>query len=90
MVISLPKERDLIQQILLGDLPVNWRRMLAYSELQRLGSEWYERREALILEVPSAVVPKERNYIINAEHPDFSTKIKLLATEDYFWDARLV
>ena len=89
LVISLPEDEGFIQQIQIQDLPVNWRKMRAYSELQRIGSEWFDKMETLVLQVPSAVIPKECNFIINTEHPDFATHIKLLDTEDYFWDDRL-
>jgi RES domain-containing protein len=58
--------------------------------LQRLGSEWITSQESLVLKVPSAVVPYEYNFIINTEHPEFSSKVKLVRTEEYFWDSRLL
>jgi hypothetical protein len=32
----------------------------------------------------------EYNYVINAEHPEFSRKVHLVRTEEYFWDSRLL
>lgn len=90
MVISIADEDRLIKLIRLSELPLDWRSLNAYSKLQRMGSEWYNHQEALILKVPSAVISQEYNYIINTEHPDFSSKVQLVRTEDYFWDNRLL
>ena len=89
MVISIADDDFLYRQIQKKDLPANWRYFSAYSRLQKLGSEWITYQETLILKVPSAVIPYEYNYIINTEHPDFRSKVKLVRTEDYFWDSRL-
>lgn len=54
------------------DLPADWRHLEAWT--QRRGDAWHERREALLLSVPSAVVPfrnsPDANFVINHEHPD--------------------
>lgn len=89
MVISIADDDYLIKQIKIRDLPDNWRSIAAYSDLQRMGSEWYNKRESLVLKIPSAIIPFEFNYVINTEHPDFGTKISLVRKEDYFWDSRL-
>ncbi|HVW13979.1 MAG TPA: RES family NAD+ phosphorylase [Mucilaginibacter sp.] len=90
MVISIADEELLYEQVKQADLPSNWRSMLAYPELQQLGSEWYLSNRSLVLKVPSAVIPMEYNYIINARHPDFDSMVSLTRTEDYFWDERLI
>jgi RES domain-containing protein len=78
--------------ILQKDLPKNWRDTGGYPELQKLGSEWYHSNRSLVLKVPSAVIPKEYNFLINTNHPDFNNqeKISLVRNEDYFWDERLL
>jgi RES domain-containing protein len=90
MVISIADDDYLQKQMHIKDLPPDWRRFSAYSRLQKLGSEWISRQESLVLKVPSAVVPYEYNFIINTEHPEFSSKVKLVRTEEYFWDSRLL
>lgn len=71
-------------------LPLNWRSRGAYPQCQALGVEWLvsESDTALLL-VPSAVVPRETNLLLNPMHPDarkISVRpIGLLAT-----DARLL
>ncbi|MBS1526423.1 MAG: RES family NAD+ phosphorylase [Bacteroidetes bacterium] len=90
MVISIADEDHLYEHVGQASLPSNWRSMLAYPELQQLGSEWYLSNRSLVLKVPSAVIPSEYNYIINATHPDFNKMVSLIRTEDYFWDERLI
>ncbi|MEW4923165.1 RES family NAD+ phosphorylase [Algibacter sp. 2305UL17-15] len=89
MIISLADYDHLIRTISLEELPPNWRTFDAYSDLQKIGSDWYSTQETLILKVPSAIIPLEYNYIINTQHPDFGSHIKLVRTEKYFWDDRL-
>lgn len=90
MVISIADEDHLVQQVHIKDLPTNWRTMAAYSTLQAIGSEWYTKKESLLLKVPSAIIIQEYNYLINVTHPDFERKVGLVRTEKYFWDTRLV
>lgn len=89
IVISVADEEDLFTQALQSDLPKNWRSIDAYPQTQSLGSKWYQQKGSLILKVPSAIIPKEYNYLINTAHPDFNSKVTLVRTEDYFWDERL-
>lgn len=86
MVISLPDDEFFHHHLYTCDLPPDWRRLSAYADCQRLGAEWLDRRTSLVLHLPSAVVPMERNVAINADHPDFSEHVKLVRTEPYFWD----
>jgi RES domain-containing protein len=90
MVISIADEDQIVNQILLKDLPANWRTMAAYSTLQEIGSKWYTSQASLLLKVPSAVITREYNYLINVTHPEFNKKVSLVRTENYFWDERLV
>lgn len=90
-VIHLPDEADHYKVILKKQLPeeYKWRFNAAYPELQRIGSDWYNERETLILKVPSAVITAEYNYVINTQHPEFRSKVKIVDVEDFFWDDRL-
>jgi RES domain-containing protein len=89
MVISIADDDYLMKQIKVNQLPENWRSFNAYPELQKIGSKWYDENDSLILKVPSAIIPLEFNFVINVEHPDFKKNVRLVRTEDYFWDARL-
>ena len=89
MVIHVPDDDRFIRQVMTRELPVNWRTTAAYGSLQKIGSDWYQQQETLLLRVPSAVIPQEYNIVINTEHPEFSRQVKLIRSEPYFWDERL-
>jgi RES domain-containing protein len=90
MVISVADEDRLVTRIKEQDLPEKWRHVLEYENLQQNGSDWYNSRKSLLLRVPSAVIPKEFNFIINTRHPDFEANVALVRQEDYVWDERLL
>jgi RES domain-containing protein len=90
MIISIADDEKLFTHILEKDLPKNWRSAMSYRELQLIGNNWYNNKQSLVLKVPSAVIPKEYNYIINIHHPHFNNNVLLTQTEDYFWDERLL
>jgi RES domain-containing protein len=90
MVISVADEDKLVRQVHLDELPASWRTAAAYPDLQKLGSNWYRNKETLLLKVPSAVIIREYNYLINIGHPAFVEKVSLVRNEDYFWDERLL
>jgi RES domain-containing protein len=39
---------------------------------QRFGQRWVREMRSAVLEVPSAVLPQECNYVLNLQHPDFA------------------
>ena len=89
MVIFIPDNQDLFSEIKISKLSTNWREISAYAELRAIGSKWYSDKKSLILKVPSSIITKEFNYIINTKHADFNL-IKLISTENYFFDDRLI
>lgn len=90
MVIEIEATRRDITQISIKDLPEHWRSMRSYPLLQQIGSDWYRQNKTLLLEVPSVLVPSESNYLISTRHAAFQDKVKLLRTEDFGWDQRLL
>lgn len=89
MVISIADDDRLVRQIQACQLPPDWRTLFAYPKLQAIGDAWYDRQETLILKIPSVIIPREYNYAINTEHPDYRANVQLVRAEDYFFDARL-
>ena len=83
-------DESLIRELNINNLPENWKSIEAYVELQEIGSKWYHSNESLVLKVPSAIIPQEFNFIINARHPMFSTHIILKDVDDFVWDNRLL
>ena len=70
-------------------LPANWRRAEPPSALARLGAAWAVEANSLLLEVPSAVVPPETNFVLNPRHPEFGS-LEIGAAEPFDLDARLL
>jgi RES domain-containing protein len=60
----------------------------ATAETADIGTAWAERLESVILLVPSAVIPREQNYILNPRHSDFS-RVGFLTLEPFHFDDRL-
>ena len=56
---------------------------------QALGADWLARGTHPVLEVRSAIIPEEPNYLLNPRHPKFD-QIKIGQAEDFAFDPRLV
>lgn len=78
-----------VKRIREGDLPRGWNRYPAAPELPDLGAAWVGSRETLVLCVPSALMPRENNYLINPAHADMS-RIHLGEIEEYRFDQRFL
>lgn len=90
LFIEIDATTEDITQIQIQDLPRGWRSIQSYPALQQIGSDWYQQKKTLLLEVPSVLVPQEKNFIINTRHPDFEKKVRLSKAEDFNWDKRLL
>ena len=70
------------------DLPGDWRKYPAPSELQEIGRSWIHEGKSAVLRVPSVVVPDEYNYLINPSHPHFR-RIVIHPVEPFAFDERM-
>lgn len=69
-------------------LPENWRGFPWPRSTQEIGQRWFEARRSVVLEVPSAVMPSAKNYLLNPEHPNFG-EVTLDPPEPFDVDPRL-
>jgi RES domain-containing protein len=53
-----------------------------------IGDGWITRRESLVLQVPSVLVPEEDNFVVNPEHPD-ARDVRIVGTRAFHFDPRL-
>lgn len=85
--VALDPDRHLVR---LSDdlLPPDWRAWPWPSSTQEIGSYWFQSRASAVLEVPSAVVPLHRNYLVNPQHPDFAA-LQITGPRDVPVDPRL-
>jgi RES domain-containing protein len=87
IVIDIPDDL-LIETISVDDFPASWQETKSYPACQPLGHAGYQKHSSAVLSVPSSIIPEEFNYILNTRHPDF-LRIKIKATEDFFFDPRI-
>jgi len=78
---------DLAVEDLMDQSPPNWR-ALGSPEAVAAGGEWIRSGRTPLLRVPSALVPREPNYLVNPAHRD-ARRIGVSAPELLEWDARL-
>ena len=70
-------------------LPKNWKAYPPPEKLAHLGAQWIRANKGLLLQVPSAVVDRESNILINPAHPDMA-RVKIGEVQDLRIDRRLV
>jgi RES domain-containing protein len=68
---------------------VNWRDYPAPEQLANIGTRWLKLKSSLLLEIPSAVVEKEVNVLINPLHEDIKNA-SLISIEKFSFDPRLI
>lgn len=78
-----------VERLAAAELPPSWRRFPPPPELQAVGERWFRSGASVALEVPSAVVPEERNYLLNPLHPDFAS-LRIDPPSPYELDLRLL
>jgi RES domain-containing protein len=78
-----------LETVSIKKLPEDWRAAEPPPELRRIGDDWLERGETLLLRVPSAIVPEECNFLINPSHPEFH-QVLVRPPTDYIIDGRLI
>jgi RES domain-containing protein len=57
----------------LTNLPEGWDNKPPSSHSRRIGDSWVSDKSSVVLSVPSAVIPDEVNFLLNPQHPDFSS-----------------
>lgn len=70
-------------------LPADWRRDPAPQSVKNIGDQWVREVRSAVLEVPSAVVPSESNYLVNPNHVDFE-RLEITGPMDSLIDPRLM
>ncbi|MCD6273739.1 MAG: RES family NAD+ phosphorylase [Deltaproteobacteria bacterium] len=73
-------ERESINE---SQLTLNWRNYPAPEQLASLGTNWIKSKSSLLLDIPSSLVEKEVNTLINPLHPDIKF-VNLLNIDNLF------
>lgn len=74
--ISVEFDDSLVTMLADSELPGGWDSPAPNSGTQLIGDRWILSNSSVVLEVPSVVVPLERNFLINSNHPAFG-KIRI-------------
>jgi RES domain-containing protein len=83
---ELPDES--VEELPSGQLPPDWRTIPTSETLAAIGTEWARQLRSVALSVPSAVLPLERNVLINPSHPDFGS-IRVGEPAPFSFDPRM-
>jgi RES domain-containing protein len=69
-------------------LPPDWRASPPGPATMQLGDQWVAETRSPVLAVPSAIVPAERNFLLNPAHPKFG-QLRLHKPVAFTFDHRL-
>jgi RES domain-containing protein len=72
-----------------ADLPPDWRTEAVPGACAALGTAWAAELRSPVLAVPSALVPREHNLVLNPRHPD-AARVARGAPEGFAFDPRLL
>ncbi len=73
------------------DLPVTWRAIPASESTQYIGDQFLNdpHPEFAALQVPSTISPRDKNYVVNPNHPKMKEVIKKAEKLDFAFDPRI-
>jgi len=77
-----------IETVRPDELPFRWFTADPPPRLQEIGGQWLRRGKSAVLQVPSAIVIEEWNYLLNPLHADFG-KLSFSAPKVFSFDRRL-
>jgi len=77
-----------LAETLSARLPKNWAGERARARLRRIGDQWSASRRSLALIVPSVVLPRSSNILLNPLHPAF-VQLQIGRPDDFDFDPRL-
>ena len=88
VAIDVPEEAALTHAPSIGELPKGWSDLPISGSAQEFGRTWIVAAAALVLLVPSVIVPEALNAVINPRHLAFS-RIRLRVVRDFSFDSRM-
>lgn len=84
VTLEFPKRN--IATIQPSQIKPGWKQYIEYT--QSIGEDFLKKNKSLTLQVPSAIVERENNYLINPLHKDFN-RVKIISIEALGLDKRL-
>jgi RES domain-containing protein len=77
-----------ITTVTVNELPPGWRDEPPSDATKEFGSKWVARAETAVLRVPSVIVPRENNFVLNPDHGDF-TRLRISDAELFHFGPRM-
>lgn len=77
-----------IEKLRSSDLPRDWTAEPPRDSTKDIGTNWANKADTAVLRVPSVLVPKSWNYLLNPAHDDFD-KIRISDPMPFIFDTRL-
>lgn len=77
-----------LQEIRFEELPADWNEQPPTTSTQAIGDDFVLQNAALILKVPSCIVPDEFNYLINPHHVEMQ-RVRVCKALAMGFDGRL-
>jgi RES domain-containing protein len=71
VVFEVGIDESLVAQVELSQLPRNWRTDPPPKKVREVGDAWAAAGTSAVLQVPSAILPAEHNFLLNPRHRDF-------------------
>jgi RES domain-containing protein len=87
LVLQCPDES--MEEVTIADLPHGWNFLSGYAETQKIGDQWLKGRRTLLMRVPSAILPIEKNLLVNPMHPMMS-QVEIQEIFDLLIDPRVL
>ena len=78
-----------VARLPLTSLPAGWDAYPFPAATQGLGTDWIAAGKTAVLEVPSAVIPRECNYLLSPAHPCFA-RVRVAGRTPFSFDSRLL
>ena len=75
-----------IPAIVEAGLPEGWQ--WRFEITRNLGTDWLRKKEAVLLKLPSAIVPQTTNFLFNPLHPD-AGRFQIAEALKYPFDSRI-
>ena len=79
---------SLVTKVGASQLPANWRSDPPPLKVREVGDRWARALNSAVLQVPSAILPAEHNFLLNPRHPDFA-KLVFAKPSPFRLDPRL-
>lgn len=86
--LELPDEPELYLEPDMDELPIGWASLPADRPSMAFGTAWLQSGSHLGLIVPSAVLPLERNIVLNPRHPAME-RVRIRRVMDFTYDERM-